>query len=95
MSTETLGDSDANDLIPLMLGAIRMLDAFVEAAEARADGEASPISPDDPFVSAAMGLVSLRRSLRRWRLHAIHDHQQHSSNEAAPQQLPPEAISLR
>ena len=84
---------EANDIISLMLGATRQLEAFIEAAEARARSDASPVlSDDDPLVSAALGLISVRRSLKRWRLHAINDRQW---KQPPPVVLTAGGISLR
>jgi hypothetical protein len=78
MGTELHAEGDAvgeaNDIILLMLGATRQLETFFEATEARARSDAPPApGGDDPLVAAALGLISLRRSLKRWRLHAIND----------------------
>jgi hypothetical protein len=79
MTAERHGESDAvgeaNDIISLMLGATRQLETFFEAAEARARSASPALSADDPLVAAALGLMSFRRSLKRWRLHAINDRQ--------------------
>ena len=55
--------SDDEDLTLLGLGARAWLDRFAAAIEPRAveAGEAP-----DSLVSAALGLLSLRRTLRRW-----------------------------
>jgi hypothetical protein len=97
MTAETLSESDAigeaNDVIWLMLGATRQLDTFIEAAEARARADAPPApSGDDPLVAAALGLISFRRSLKRWRLHAINDRQR---RQTPPVDLPTGGVWLR
>jgi hypothetical protein len=55
--------SEGDDLSLLGLGAVAWLDRFAAALEPRADeGGALP----DELVSAALGLLSLRRTLHRW-----------------------------
>jgi hypothetical protein len=56
---------DDNDVLTAGLGALAWLDRFAEAAE-----RPGPSSVDDDWVTAALGLISLRRSLRRWALQA-------------------------
>jgi hypothetical protein len=97
MTAEALGESDpageANDLISLMLGATRQLDTFFEATEARARADAPPaLVADDPLIAAALGLISFRRSLKRWRLHAINDRQR---KQTPPVDLSAGGVSLR
>jgi hypothetical protein len=56
---------DDNQVAPLVLGARKLLDDFGrEAARMRADGGALP--DDDPILAAALGFISLRRTLERW-----------------------------
>jgi hypothetical protein len=55
--------SEGDDLSLLGLGALAWLDRFAAALEPRAD--VAGVRPDD-VVSAALGLVSLRRTLHRW-----------------------------
>lgn len=63
--------SEANDLIPLVLGAMKVLNDFAGAVEARAS---APIGEDraanEALLLAALGLLSLRRTLWRWCVHA-------------------------
>jgi hypothetical protein len=55
--------SEGDDLSLLGLGALAWLDRFAAALESRSDeGGALP----DDLVSAALGLLSLRRTLHRW-----------------------------
>lgn len=65
----------SNDLVPLMLGALSWADRFIAAAEAGTNGkfDAQGAAPE-PMLAAALGLISLRRTLRRWALHAAGDH---------------------
>jgi hypothetical protein len=84
-----LTTSEPDELALLMLGALRYADAFVAVAEARAS---DPSPTDDAWLAAALGIVSFRRSLRRWRDAAAY--------EAAPARepaaaSPPDAVSLR
>ena len=69
-----------NDVMTAGLGALAWLDRFADAAERR-----SPRLVDDDWVTAALGLLSLRRSLRRWALQAA------QTNPPAPA---PESRSL-
>jgi hypothetical protein len=95
-SSASAPPGETNDLIALMLGATRLIDAFVEATEARAKAETpDAVTSDDPLVAAALGLVSFRRSLRRWHLHAIHDHQIIARGEAGPEASPADTVWLR
>ena len=61
---------DAHDLTPLCLGALKLLDDFAAAAATRrADGEAPEAAADertDSLLLAALGLLSLRRTVWRW-----------------------------
>jgi hypothetical protein len=62
----------SNDLIPLFLGLLKVLDEFaasVEQAAASARKEQS-IGADDALSYAALGVLSLRRTLWRWAGHA-------------------------
>jgi len=70
-----------NDVLTIGLGAIAWLDRFAEAAKPRAAG-ATP--PDDPLLAAALGLMSLRRSLHRW-----------AAQAETPRPSPPPAPPLR
>jgi len=63
-----LDRSDAtNDLVPGMLGLLALLDALAadlsRCAEPR---EAAPETRADVLVDALLGLMSVRRTLRRW-----------------------------
>lgn len=97
MKIEHHGDSDtvgeANDIISLMLGATRQLESLFKAAEARARSDAPPApSADYPLVAAALGLISFRRSLKRWSRHAINDCQR---KQPSPVDLSTDGVSLR
>ena len=81
--------SEPDELALLMLGALRLADALVVAAEARAD---APPPADDRWLAAALGIVSMRRSLRRWRDAAAYESAPAREPAAAP---PPDAVSLR
>ena len=64
-----------NDLVPLMLGALSWADRFIAAAELGTNRhfDAQDVAAD-PILAAALGLISLRRTLLRWALHAAGDH---------------------
>ena len=73
---------EANDLIPLFLGLLNLLDQF--AARVVEEGGAVAEKPEpthgdtsiaDALTAAALGLLSLRRTARRWADHAAGDHQ--------------------
>jgi hypothetical protein len=69
---------EANDLIPLFLGLLNLLDQF--AACVTEEGGAVPADghtrvADDALTAAALGLLSLRRAAWRWADHAAGDHQ--------------------
>ena len=62
----------SNDLIPLFLGFLKVLDEFaasVEPAATSARKEQSN-SADDALTYAALGVLSLRRTVWRWAGHA-------------------------
>jgi hypothetical protein len=67
---------EANDLIPLFLGLLNLLDQF--AACVMEGGVTVPTHGDtsvaDDAVTAALGLLSLRRTAWRWADHAAGDH---------------------
>ena len=65
-----------NDVMTAGLGALAWLDRFAAAAERR-----GPVSVDDELLMTALGLLSLRRSLRRWALQA---REAEASSPAAP-----------
>jgi hypothetical protein len=97
MRVEHHGDSDtageANDIISLMLGATRELESIVKAAEARSHLDASSApTADDPLLAAALGLISFRRSLKRWCQHAIIDCQRRQPQSV---DLSADGVSLR
>jgi hypothetical protein len=54
--------SEDNDVMTGGLGALAWLDRFAAAAQPRGP---APL-PDDALLTAALGLMSLRRSLWRW-----------------------------
>jgi hypothetical protein len=67
---------EANDLIPLFLGLLNLLDRF--AACVVAEGSTLPTRgdprfADDALTAAALGLLSLRRTAWRWADHATAD----------------------
>jgi hypothetical protein len=69
---------EANDLIPLFLGLLNLLDQF--AADVVETGGTAPRGgdtsvPDDALTAAALGLLSVRRTAWRWAEHAAADHQ--------------------
>lgn len=64
------GAPDENDLVALMLGTMRLLDEFAAAIRAP-ELDAAPV--DDQLVAAALGLLSVRRTLERWHLDAVAD----------------------
>lgn len=67
---------EANDMVPLFLGLLSLLDQFAacvaEGGAVSARGDTS--GADDPLTAAALGLLSLRRTVRRWADHAAGDH---------------------
>ena len=70
-----------NDVMTAGLGALAWLDRFAAAAQPR-----GPVKlVDDDLLSAALGLMSLRRSLRRWAQQA---------GEPAPAPPAPDARAL-
>jgi hypothetical protein len=57
----------ANELIPLLLGAMSLLDDFAAAACDASPGPSAANRPkDDALLAAALGLLSLRRTADRW-----------------------------
>jgi len=54
---------DGEDLALIGLGALAWLDRFAAAVEPPAP---APFAADERLVDAALGLLSLRRSLHRW-----------------------------
>jgi hypothetical protein len=68
---------EGNDIVPLLLGLLSLLDQFAtcvtEGGTVSAHEDASVA--DDPLTVAALGVLSLRRSVRRWADHAAGDHQ--------------------
>lgn len=83
-----------SDLVALLLGTTRMLDKFAAAAEAPATGGRVEPAPDDPLLAAALGIVSLRRSLRRWLLLAS-DGPANAHTEAPVEDPSTDSVSLR
>jgi len=69
---------EANDLIPLFLGLLNLLDQFA-ACVVEGDGTVSTHGgtsvADDAVTAAALGLLSLRRTAWRWADHAAGDRQ--------------------
>lgn len=68
---------EANDIVPLFLGLLSLIDQFAACVAERATvsthGDTSVA--DDPLTAAALGLLSLRRTAWRWADHAAGDHQ--------------------
>jgi hypothetical protein len=83
---------EANDMIPLFLGLLNLLDRFAACV---AEGGAGSTNADtsvanDALTAAALGLLSLRRTVRRWADHAAGDHQLAQTRTArAPARLAP------
>ena len=58
---------DTGYLVPLLLGALKLLDDFVMAIDERAKSPAADADPaDEPLLAAGLGLISLHRTARRW-----------------------------
>jgi hypothetical protein len=61
---------EPNDLVPLLLGALKLFDEFAVAVGDRTDAVPASAtagnSRDEPLLQAALGLLSLRRTARRW-----------------------------
>jgi hypothetical protein len=87
---------EANDLIPLFLGALKLLDDFAVAASSKADTmRLSAVDGDrsnDPLVLAMLGLLSLRRTVRRWAGEAAGEHAAEALRRLEP---PPPSPMLR
>ena len=65
-ATEPRLDSHQHDtLLVLALGSLSVAQRF-EALVGRTSGQTPPLDGDDPVVLAALGALSLSRSLRRW-----------------------------
>jgi hypothetical protein len=65
-ATEPRAASDHHDaVLALVLGSLRLARHF-EASVARASAGSPPLATDDPMVVAALGAISLGRSLERW-----------------------------
>jgi hypothetical protein len=62
-----------NDLIALTLGMLALLDDFAEAVTESHEGMTES-SGDDALLLAGLGLLSVRRTVRRWASHAASDH---------------------
>ena len=75
---------EANDIIPLFLGLLSLLDQFATCVAE--GGTVSAVTDtsvaDDPLAVAALGLLSLRRTVRRWADHAAGDHRQAQTRTA-------------
>lgn len=66
-ATEPRLAADHHDgLLAVALGALSAAQWFEELAARPSAPGAPPLSADDPIVFAALGAVSLSRSLRRW-----------------------------
>ena len=72
-----------NDVMTAGLGALAWLDRLAAAAE-----RPGPALVDDELVTAALGLMSLRRSLRRWAQQAA----QMAPSAPAPEPSAPEDL---
>jgi len=86
------GTAEANDLVPLFLGALKLLDDFATAASARIAVDDGAGDRDDAMLAAALGLLSLRRTLQRWAGHAADDH---AFASKAPSPVAPGTVTLR
>jgi hypothetical protein len=62
---------EANEVVPLILGALKLLDDFAGAAGA---GSKDAAQDDEAVLAAALGLISVRRTLRRWIEQAACEH---------------------
>lgn len=80
-----------NTMLPLALGAIAMLDTFAEAASQAAPDPAG-MPADDTLLAAGLGLLSLRRTLRRWASHAAGDHAPAPPQPSAAPAPPPQIL---
>jgi hypothetical protein len=87
---------EANDLIPLFLGAVKLLDDVAVAASSKADAT-HPGPPDgdrsnDLLASSILGLLSLRRTVCRWAAEAAGEHAAEAPGRPEP---PPPTPMLR
>lgn len=95
-SYSTPGD-EANDLVPLLLGAMSLLDEFAAAAAAAA-ADAAPApsttsrAESDALLAAALGLLSLKQTTGRWVALASRDRGRGLENDDA---RAPIELSLR
>jgi hypothetical protein len=77
---------EGNDLIPLFLGALKLLDDVAVAVSSKADA-AHPGQADgdrDLVASAILGLLSLRRTVCRWAAEAAGEHAAEAPGRAEP-----------
>jgi hypothetical protein len=64
--------ADHNDIVPVLLGLSKILDDIaervkVEEGDGRSDRQSEASEPiDEDLVLAVLGLLSVRRTLRRW-----------------------------
>lgn len=66
-ATEPRLNSDRHDaVLALALGSLSFAQRFEEMISQVATTAVRPLDVDDPIVLAALGVVSLGRSLRRW-----------------------------
>jgi hypothetical protein len=71
-----------NDVMTAGFGALAWLDRFAATVE-----QPGPVLVDDAWTTAALGLLSLRRSLRRWAVQAAE-----SAPTPAPEGRPLEGL---
>jgi hypothetical protein len=82
-SYSTPGYED-NDLVPLLLGAMRLLDEFgAAAADAAPALSTTSRAESDALLAAALGLLSLKRTMGRWVGIASRDRGQGLENDDA------------
>jgi hypothetical protein len=88
--------NEANDLIPLFLGALKLLDDVALAASSNADVVRSePADGDrssDLLASAMLGLLSLRQTVWRWAGEAAGERAAEAPEQPEP---PPPSLMLR
>jgi hypothetical protein len=83
-----------NELVPLALGLLQFLDRVAAAVSASPPAPAAPPSPrDEQILNALLGLLSLRRALRRWLVTAALVSEPSDRRPAAPRS--PEGSWLR
>jgi len=83
-----------NDLVFFFLGAVNLLDDLATAVteKARFPEDGALDGDIDSILAAMLGLLSLRRTLKRWACHAADD--QTSSSPPAIS-IAPDAVTLR